>query len=323
MMSTPLGRPLQAQLPLVTALGGGHGLSASLQALRRITDRLTAVVTVADDGGSSGRLREELDCLPPGDLRMALAALCGDDHEGRLWADILQSRFGGEGAMSGHAIGNLLIAGVWQQLGDPVAGLRLVGELLRVKGTVLPMSEVPLGIEADVLGLDPMSPDELCTLSGQATVAKTRAEVRAVRLVPPNPPACQAAVAAVMAADYVVLGPGSWFTSLIPHLLVPELTEAICATEGQRILTLNIAPADETDGFSASRHIELLAEHAPALHLDWVIADTRFATTDPHLKGFVENLGGRLVVVDVATRDGSPRHDPLRLASAFAQVMGI
>lgn len=322
-MSTPLGRPLQAQLPLVTALGGGHGLSASLQALRRITDRLTAVVTVADDGGSSGRLREELDCLPPGDLRMALAALCGDDHEGRLWADILQSRFGGEGAMSGHAIGNLLIAGVWQQLGDPVAGLRLVGELLRVKGTVLPMSEVPLGIEADVLGLDPMSPDELCTLSGQATVAKTRAEVRAVRLVPPNPPACQAAVAAVMAADYVVLGPGSWFTSLIPHLLVPELTEAICATEGQRILTLNIAPADETDGFSASRHIELLAEHAPALHLDWVIADTRFATTDPHLKGFVENLGGRLVVVDVATRDGSPRHDPLRLASAFAQVMGI
>lgn len=322
-MSTPLGRPLQAQLPLVTALGGGHGLSASLQALRRITDRLTAVVTVADDGGSSGRLREELDCLPPGDLRMALAALCGDDHEGRLWADILQSRFGGEGAMSGHAIGNLLIAGVWQQLGDPVAGLRLVGELLRVKGTVLPMSEVPLGIEADVLGLDPMSPDELCTLSGQATVAKTRAEVRAVRLVPPNPPACQAAVAAVMAADYVVLGPGSWFTSLIPHLLVPELTEAICATEGQRILTLNIAPADETDGFSASRHIELLAEHAPALHLDWVIADTRFATTDPHLQGFVESLGGRLVVVDVATRDGSPRHDPLRLASAFAQVMGI
>lgn len=312
-----------AALPSVTALGGGHGLFASLQALRRITDRLSAVVTVADDGGSSGRLREEFNCLPPGDLRMALAALCGDDREGRVWADVLQSRFAGSGPLAGHAIGNLLIAGLWQQLGDPVAGLRMVGELLHTRGTVLPMSEVPLTIEADVLGLDPASPDELCTLSGQATVAKTRAEVRAVRLVPPDPPACQAALAAVMASDFVVLGPGSWFTSLIPHLLVPELREAIQQSPAQRVLTLNIAPADETDGFTASRHIELLAEHAPDLHLDWVIADAGFARTDPHLDAFVSSLGAQLMVVDVATRDGSARHDPLRLASAYAHVMQV
>lgn len=314
---------IRAELPAVTALGGGHGLFASLQALRRITDRLTAVVTVADDGGSSGRLRDEFDCLPPGDLRMALAALCGDGREGRVWADVLQSRFGGSGPLAGHAIGNLLIAGLWQQLGDPVAGLRMVGELLHTRGTVLPMSERPLTIEAEVRGLDPASPDEMCTLSGQATVAKTRAEVRAVRLVPSDPPACPDAVAAVLASDYVVLGPGSWFTSLIPHLLVPELRDALRTTRARRVLTLNIAPADETDGFSASRHIELLAEHAPGLQFDHVIADTAFARSDPHLESRVADMGGELVVLDVATRDGSARHDALRLASAYAQVMHV
>ena len=117
----------------VVAFGGGHGLHTSLTALRRITDRLTAVVTVADDGGSSGRLRREFGCLPPGDLRMALAALCGDDQVGRRWASVLQSRFSGDGPLGGHAIGNLLIAGLWQQLDDPVAGLDMGGELLRTR----------------------------------------------------------------------------------------------------------------------------------------------------------------------------------------------
>ena len=211
----------------IVAFGGGHGLHTSLTALRRITDRLTAVVTVADDGGSSGRLRREFGCLPPGDLRMALAALCGDDQVGQRWASVLQSRFSGDGPLSGHAIGNLLIAGLWQQLDDPVAGLDMVGELLRTRGRVLPMSSVPLQIEADVLGLDPLAPDELCTLAGQATVAKTRATVQSVRLIPENPPAHPEAVAAVRQADAIVMGPGSWFTSVIPHLLVPELREAI------------------------------------------------------------------------------------------------
>ena len=325
MRQSPTGRrPSRlTDLPRVTALGGGHGLYASLQALRRITDQVSAVVTVADDGGSSGRLREELDCLPPGDLRMALAALCGDDREGRLWADVLQSRFEGSGCLNGHAIGNLLIVGLWERLGDPVAGLRMVGELLHVRGRVLPMCETPLSIEADVIGLDPTAPDELCTLRGQATVAKTRAEVRAVRLAPADPPACPDAVTAIMQSDFVVLGPGSWFTSVIPHLLVPELARAICSTAAQRILTLNIAPADETDGFTASRHIELLAEHAPDLVLDWVIADPGFAANDPHLSDYVTSLGAQLLLADVAMRDGSPRHDPLRLASAYGHVMGL
>ncbi|WP_203566841.1 gluconeogenesis factor YvcK family protein [Aestuariimicrobium ganziense] len=320
-MTEPL-RPFR-KLPNVVALGGGHGLAASLSALRRLTDRLTAVVTVADDGGSSGRLRDEFDCLPPGDLRMALAALCGDNHDGRAWADVLQYRFGGEGDLSGHSMGNLLIAGLWQQLGDPVAGLAMVGELLGIRGRVLPMSLSPLTIEADVVGLDPQRPDELATLVGQATVAKTRGGVQQVRLVPGRPTACLDAVGAVREADHVVLGPGSWFTSVIPHLLVPELAEAIIESSAQRILVLNIAPADETAGFSPARHLEALADHAPRLRLDVVLADEQFADSDPHLSAYATSLGARLVVADVAMRDGSPRHDPLRLASAFADVIGL
>lgn len=308
-------------LPKVVAFGGGHGLYSSLSALRRVTDRLTAVVTVADDGGSSGRLRSELGCLPPGDLRMALAALCADDTRGRAWASVLQSRFGGDGPLAGHAIGNLLIAGLWQQLADPVAGLDMVGDLLRTRGRVLPMSAVPLQIEADVLGLDPLAPDEICTLAGQATVAKTRATVQAVRLVPEDPPAHPEAVAAVRDAHAIVLGPGSWFTSVIPHLLVPELRDAILTTRARRILVLNIAAAAETDGFSASRHIELLAEHAPTLRLDVVLADSGFVAADRHLVQFAASLGAEVVVADVAAHDGSPRHDPNRLAAAYSELL--
>jgi uncharacterized cofD-like protein len=309
------------RLPRVVALGGGHGLAVSLKALRRVTDRLTAVVTVADDGGSSGRLRQELDCLPPGDLRMALAALCSDDHVGRTWASVLQARFHGDGPLGGHAIGNLLIAGLWQQLDDPVAGLDMVGDLLRTRGRVLPMSSVPLDIEADVVGLDPLEPDEVCTLSGQATVAKTRAVVQAVRLIPDRPPARPEVLNAVREADSVILGPGSWFTSVIPHLLVPDLARALLETKAQRVLVLNIAPAEETDGFSPSRHIELLAEHAPGLSLDVVIADASFADTDHHLEAYVASLGGRLVTADVRARDGSPTHDPNLLAAVFSEVI--
>ena len=319
------GRPAApgSALPALVAFGGGHGLSASLSALRRVTDRLTAVVTVADDGGSSGRLREELHCLPPGDLRMALAALCGDDPSGRTWADVLQYRFAGSGALRDHAIGNLLIAGLWERLGDPVAGLDMVAGLLGAKGRVLPMAAVPLQIVADVIGLDTAHPDEVTTVRGQAAVAKTTAEVQAVHLEPADPPACPESVDSVLAADWAVLGPGSWFTSVIPHLLVPRLAEAIEQTPARRILALNLEPAGETAGFSPAKHIELLAEHAPNLRLDVVLADASFAGDDPHLDRWARSLGAELVVADLAARDGSPRHDTLRLASAYAEIMGV
>ena len=136
-----------------TALGGGHGLHATLSALRLLTDDVTAIVTVADDGGSSGRLRRELGLLPPGDLRMAMAALAATDESGVRWRTLVQHRFGGTGALAGHAVGNLLIAGLMDTLGDPVAALDAVAALLGVRGRVLPMCTEPLDIGADVTGL--------------------------------------------------------------------------------------------------------------------------------------------------------------------------
>ena len=308
----------------VTALGGGHGLAASLSALRRLTNRLTAIVTVADDGGSSGQLRREFGVLPPGDLRMALAALCGDDDIERTWADVLQSRFGGDGPLGGHAIGNLLIAGLWQRLGDPVAGLDMVASMLRVSGRVLPMSLLPLVIEADVIGADPGSPDEVTLVVGQEAVALARGDINDVRLVPSQPPAAPEAVEAILRADYVVLGPGSWFSSVVPHVLVPQLRDAMAATSARRILTMNLDPTfDETNGYTPSRHLEALADHAPTLRLDAVLVDPSFADGDPHLEAFATSLGAELVIADVRMRDGSARHDPLKLASAYAGLMGL
>ncbi|HML51018.1 MAG TPA: uridine diphosphate-N-acetylglucosamine-binding protein YvcK [Propionicimonas sp.] len=312
------------RLPAVVALGGGHGLSASLSALRQLTPRLTAIVTVADNGGSSGRLREEFEVLPPGDLRMALAALCGDDEVGRAWAEVLQSRFPGEGPLGGHSIGNLLIAGLWQQLSDPVAGLDMVAAMLHVEGRVLPMAAVPLVIEADVIGVDPSLPDERGVVIGQEEVALATGEIADVRLTPANPPAVPEALVAIREADYIVLGPGSWYSSVIPHLLVPELAEAIRTSSARRVLTLNLVPTeDETPAYTASRHIEVLAEHAPGLRLDTVVADPSFVSEDRHLATFVGSLGAELLVAPVRMRDGSARHDPLLLASVYAGIMGL
>src|SRR5256714_10299125 len=160
------------------ALGGGRGLHASLSALRLITSDVTAVVTVADDGGSSGRLRRELGLLPPGDLRKALAALAGDDP---LWTTVFQHRFGGTGALAGHAVGNLVLAGLLEVLGVPVAVLDEAARLLDVRGRVLPMCTEPLEIEADVIGLDE-NPSAVRRIRGQVAVATTP---RPVRRIPP------------------------------------------------------------------------------------------------------------------------------------------
>ena len=315
----PAGRP---QSPKVVAFGGGHGLFASLSALRRVTRQLTAVVTVADDGGSSGRLRREYGVLPPGDLRMALAALCGDDAWGTTWSRVVQHRFTGEAELGGHAVGNVLIVALWQLLGDTVQGLDWVGRLLGAHGRVLPMASVPLELAAEVEGADPARPDEISTVRGQVACASTTGRVRSVSLVPADPPACPEAVAAVGAADWLVLGPGSWFTSVLPHLLVPGLADALVATPARRLVALNLAPQPgETEGFSPHAHLEVLADHAPELTVDVVLADRRAASAAvAELDKAAAILGGRLVLADLAWRDGSPRHDPRRLAGAFAQI---
>lgn len=310
----------------VVALGGGHGLAASLSALRRLDDLvevgdLTGIVTVADNGGSSGRLRAQFGILPPGDLRMALAALCSDDDWGRTWARILQHRFGGTSEMGGdelrgHSVGNLLIAAAWEILDDHVEGLDLVGELLGARGRVLPMAAVPLDIEADVHLTS--APDRLTLVRGQSQVASVDGQVVSVRLDPADPPACPEAVEAVLDADWVVIGPGSWFTSVMPTLLVPQLRDALLATKAQRALVLNLVEqAGETEGLSPVDHLEVLSAHAPDLRIDLVIADASLSDGNGALESVAHQLGARLVVADVASFPGSDQHDSERLSKVL------
>jgi len=313
----------------VVAFGGGHGLHASLTALRLLLDdltldELTAVVTVADDGGSSGRLRGQFDVLPPGDLRMALAALCGDDDWGETWAKVLQHRFEGDGDMRGHVVGNLLIVGLWELLGDHVDALDRVGRLLGARGRVLPMALVPMEIHAQVRGGDPTRPEAVVTVRGQVEVATTEGRIEAIELEPADPPVSPAALAAVAEADWVVLGPGSWFTSVLPHLMVPALREALVATSARVVVVLNLAAqAGETGGFSAADHLAVLRQHAPDLHVHAVLADPAWVTGEEQesLRAACEDAGALLALHPVAVGDGSPRHDPHRLAAAYSALV--
>jgi uncharacterized cofD-like protein len=307
----------------VTALGGGHGLHASLAALRQLTDDVTAVVTVADNGGSSGRLRGEFGVLPPGDLRMALAALCGDDEWGQTWARVLQHRFAGHGDMKGHVVGNLLIVALWELLGDEVDALDWVGRLLGATGRVLPMATTPMDITAEVRGLAVDDPTALTAVRGQVEVATTPGEIVTIALEPADPTACPEAVAAVGAADWVVLGPGSWYSSVIPHLLVPDLRTALVQTSAGVVVVLNLeGQVGETHGYAPEDHLAALFEHAPDLRLHTVLADVRTVTDHDTLESAVASAGARLVVADVAADDGNPHHDAAKLAAAYRTIMG-
>ncbi|MGK3203600.1 gluconeogenesis factor YvcK family protein [Amycolatopsis sp. MEPSY49] len=310
------------------ALGGGHGLHATLSAVRRVTPDVTAVVTVADDGGSSGRLRRELGLLPPGDLRQAFAAFAAEDG-GTLWAEVFQHRFGGDGALAGHAVGNLLLAGLFEVLGDPVAALDEACRLMGVSGRVLPMSPEPLDIEGQVSGLDSEDPAALRTIRGQVAVASTPGQVQRVSLHSSGrggrpPLACEEAVEAVLNADVVFLGPGSWFTSVLPHLLVPGLHDALVRTAATKVLVLNLVPQPgETAGFSPERHLDVLFEHAPDLRVDAVIAD-RDSVPDPaNLRRAAERLGGRAHLGAVADPEVAGRHDPDALALCMREALGL
>ncbi|GAA1604865.1 gluconeogenesis factor YvcK family protein [Catellatospora bangladeshensis] len=303
----------------VVAFGGGHGLSASLRALRAtgLPLDITAVVTVADDGGSSGRIRAGRDVLPPGDLRQALAALAGPDEVSDRSARLLQYRFGGADELAGHPVGNVVLCGLMEQLGDPVAALDHVAAMLRAVGRVLPMSCRPLSIEADIeVG------GRLVTVRGQHQVAVAHGRVVQVRLVPPEPDACPQALTAIAEADWLVFGPGSWYTSVIPHLLVPQLAHAITASGARRLVTLNLAADRETMGLSLPDHLDALGRYLPDLKVDIVLVD-RNAVPDPEpVANAAESLGARIAIAPVAVADGTARHDPVRLGRALVPLLG-
>lgn len=316
--------PQVAGPPRVVCLGGGHGLAVTLAAVAPLTPYLTAVVTVADDGGSSGRLRAELPALlPPGDLRMAICALAGADEVSQGWAALLQHRFTSAGELGGHAVGNLLLAGLLDSLDDPLAALDRVAALVGARGRVLPLSMGPLDIEADVQ----VPGAGVVVVRGQVAVATARGRVLAVRLLPPDATAAPAVTAAVRAAERVLLGPGSLFTSQLPHLLLPGLRDALSGPDGPDVVyVLNLAPqAGETDGMPPAGHLRALRAHAPGLRVAVVLADE--AALPPgggearEVAAEAAALGGRVVLAPLA-RDGDPvRHDPAKLSTALRPLL--
>jgi uncharacterized cofD-like protein len=342
----------------VVAFGGGHGLAASLRGLRHCAPELnleiTAVVTVGDNGGSSGRLRAERDALlPPGDLRMALAALAGDHPVHQRTVALMQHRFalvgkpdrrasepaaatagwgdverriasvgGRHDPLAGHAVGNLLLLGLMELLGDPVAALEHAAAMVGARGRVLPMAAHAVGIEAEVRGGDPARPGEVVTVRGQHAVAITNGHVEALRIVPSSPPACPPALAAIAEADWLIFGPGSWYTSVLPHLLVPELAEVIVASPARRLVTLNLAADNETLGLSVADHLAALHWYLPRLRVDTVLADAKWVGEPEPVHRAAQEMGASLVLAPLAVADGSPKHDPESLGTALVPVLG-
>lgn len=296
----------------VVALGGGHGLAVSLRALRSLGVEPVAIVGTGDDGGSSGRLRTHLGVPPPGDLRMALAALA---EEG-LWTRVLQHRFGGTGDVEGHALGNLILVALWEETGDLVAGLDRLGLVLGARGRVLPNCLEPVELIADVES----ESGELIEVHGQARLTMARGRIVALRLTPPRPRACPEAVSSVKDASHVVIGPGSWFTSVLTHVLVPEMAQALRETTAQRILVLNAGPqAGETQDFTATRHLETWAALAPGIGLEAVVADPRSLDDEAGFARAAATLGAEVLVADVLAGQG--QHDPMRLARALEELL--
>jgi uncharacterized cofD-like protein len=307
----------------VVSLGGGHGLAAALRALRKVTTNITAIVTVADNGGSSGRLREEFNSLPPGDLRMALAALCSDDEWGRGWAEILQYRFTSQGALDNHALGNLLLTALWDRDGDPVQGIDRVGELLKVIGRVLPMATTALDIEGTFRTWEGSH-----VIRGQKEVATGRGTLENLRLIPEDARTTPDALRAISDADWITLGPGSWYSSVMPHLLMNEQREAIYRSKAQKLLVLNLDAAphmhgDELAGSSPTQHLQVLFSYAPEFQIDVALVDLSTVSTPEtrsELESLVQAHGGRLIVADLAENPGSIHHDSEKLADSFRNI---
>ena len=290
----------------VVGIGGGHGLAASLRAARRYASQVSAVVTVADDGGSSGRLSRELGVPPPGDIRNCLVALARND----ALAELYQHRFE-SGSLTGHTFGNLMIAALTEMTGDFARAVAEAGALLEADGNVWPATTDLVHMNAHV---------ETGVIEGQVAVAQAREPIQAVFLSPPDPSAYPAALDAIIGADQVVLGPGSLFTSLIATLLVPGIRKAVQETKARRIFVCNTRmQKGETEGLDAAAHVGALIAHAGPYSVDTIVVQHPVFPTDGVDTHEGLNFSGIEVVhADIATQSGT--HDPERLAAVLSQL---
>ncbi|HEX2372637.1 MAG TPA: uridine diphosphate-N-acetylglucosamine-binding protein YvcK [Actinomycetota bacterium] len=293
----------------VVALGGGHGLAVTLTALRLLGVAPTAIVAVADDGGSSGRLRRDLGLLPPGDLRKALLALADPTAEVR---QLFGYRFE-RGDLAGHNLGNLALAALTDLKGGFLEAIEEAAGWLRVHGQVLPGTLVPVRLCGRVDGRQ---------VEGQVAIATASGRVELVWLEPRDPAAVPAAVAAVGEADLVLLGPGSTFTSVVPNLLVPELAAALVGAQGRLVYVCNLeAQPGETSGFAPESHLAAILDHCPGLEVATVLCQRPrdAAAAARELRAFAE-LGAAVVHAEVAADDHPGRHDAARLATALKEL---
>ena len=289
--------------PAVVALGGGHGLATALRAIRQYAGSITAVVSVADDGGSSGRLRRDLGVPPPGDIRRCLVALAGDD---RVWSDAFEYRFR-EGELEGHALGNLILVGLTETLGSFPAALDEAGRLLGAVGRVLPATVEPVTLKAELADSE---------VEGQVAVANSHG-IRRIELVPADAVATPAAVEAIAAADQIVYAPGSLYTSVMPVLCVPELRSAVAWTRARVVQVGNLRPqAPETTGLDADAHLEAVLAHGARVDVFLYQAEGDLGADPDRIRA----LGVEPVAAAVARPDGLA-HDPRQLAKALRALL--
>jgi uncharacterized cofD-like protein len=320
-------RRFLARGPRIVALGGGTGLSTLLRGLKEHTSNLTAVVTVADDGGSSGVLRHELGIPPVGDIRNCIAALADAEP---LMSELLQYRFpatddaGADGpGLGGHAVGNLLIAAMTAvEGGDFEEGVRRINRILAVRGQVLPATATPLTLHARLA--------DGTVIHGQSRIMRT-VGIERVWLTPEDVRPSDDALAAIAEADLIVLGPGSLYTSLLPCLLIPGIREALLAASAPRIFACNVATQEgETQGFDLAAHVEALVAHTAPGIVDVVVANNHFAARAPQ-DWMAEPVRlrwppavdpvPRLVLEDVVDADNAHHHDPAHLTEALVGVL--
>ena len=289
----------------VTGIGGGHGLAATLMAARHYSDDISAVVTTADDGGSSGKLTRELGIPPPGDIRNCLVALAGDDDRAKLYQHRFQS-----GALTGHTVGNLVIAALTEMKGDFAEAVAAAGRMLGCEGRVYPATSEMVTLMAHVRG---------GVVRGQVAVAQTKDPIQALFLEPRAPRANRDAAAAILGADQVVLGPGSLFTSLIATILVPGIRKAVQETTARRVFVCNARmQKGETEGMDAAAHVESLLAHAGPRSVDVVVVQSPVVPVDGVELASLSNLGVEVVEADVAADHGA--HDPERLAGVLGSL---
>ena len=310
-----------ARGPRIVAIGGGTGQSTLLRGLKEISSNITAVVTVADDGGSSGKLRAELGIAPVGDIRNCIAALADAEPE---MTSLMQYRFPAQDSdpgVAGHAFGNLLIAALADIAGDFEEGVRLSNRVLAVRGQVVPVAPVPLNMHAELA--------DGTELAGQSKIMRSRG-IRRVWISPAKVEASVEAVEAIRSADLIVLGPGSLYTSLLPSLLVPGIRSALESTTGLRVYVSNVATqAGETEGYTLSEHVSALNAHDVGHLIDVVLAndDTSASALETYKAEPVRvdlPAGGeqpRVAFAGVVDHERAHRHDPERLTAALAKLL--